>query len=138
MSAENRAMHLPVHVVSIAVFILARTVCWSHEEVNPLSHLRHEMVSISLGRFDRLTVMYDTQGPRVLLCAEESVKLVADPSVLNQSGEWVRVSWSGVLLPQKLDWVGVWLLPNDSFSINAKQQAPVKYQVHCSSYNSHG
>ena len=50
--------------------------------------------------------------------------------MLNQSGEWVRVNWSGVIIPQKQDWIGVWLLPNDSFSINAKQQAPVKYQVH--------
>ena len=49
--------------------------------------------------------------------------------MFNQSGEWVRVNWSGVLLPQKQDWVGVWLLPNDSFTINVKQQAPVKYQV---------
>ena len=50
--------------------------------------------------------------------------------MLNQSGEWVRVNWSGVILPHKQDWIGVWLLPNDSFSIDAKQQAPVKYQVH--------
>jgi hypothetical protein len=49
--------------------------------------------------------------------------------MLSQSGEWVRVNWSGVILPEKLDWIGVWLLPNDSFSIDAKQQAPVKYQV---------
>ena len=62
--------------------------------------------------------------------AEESVTIVAGPSVLNQSGEWVRVNWSGVILPQKQDWIGVWLLPNDSFTIDAKQQAPVKYQVY--------
>ena len=61
--------------------------------------------------------------------AEETVKVVADPPVLNQSGEWVRVSWSGVVIPQKLDWIGVWLLPNESFNIDAKHQAPVKYQV---------
>ena len=64
-------------------------------------------------------------------CAEESIAVAAGPPVLNQSGEWVRVNWSGVALPQKEDWIGVWLLPNASFSIDAKQQAPVKYQVMC-------
>ena len=59
---------------------------------------------------------------------------MAGPSTLDQSGEWVRVNWSGVILPQKLDWIGVWLLPNDSFSIDAKQQAPVKYQVQSCEY----
>ena len=64
-------------------------------------------------------------------CAEESIAVAAGPPVLNQSGEWVRVNWSGVALPQKEDWIGVWLLPNASFSIDAKQQAPVKYKVMC-------
>ena len=65
----------------------------------------------------------------LLLLAEESIRLIADPPQLNKSGEWVNISWNGVYFPTKDDWVGVWVLPNASVSIDAKKQAPIKFQV---------
>ena len=129
MPTGNRFTQLPVHAVVVALLML--TVCRSHPEVNPLSFLRHERVSIGVGKFDgRFSSLMRISRPTMFtIRAEETVKVVADPPVLNQSGEWVRVSWSGVVIPQKLDWIGVWLLPNESFNIDAKHQAPVKYQV---------
>lgn len=58
-----------------------------------------------------------------------SIKLHADPSLLNKSGEWVNISWTGVYFPDKDDWVGVWVLPNSTVSIDAREQAPIKFQV---------
>ena len=119
-------MFLRVHLL---VFASLANVCWLHFEVNPLALLRHERATTRFGKSHNF--MCSGAGEHSFFCVhtEESIKLVAGPSMLNQSGEWVKVNWSGVILPQKLDWIGVWLLPNDSFSIDAKQQAPVKYQV---------
>lgn len=52
------------------------------------------------------------------------------PTLLKKSGQWVNVRWTGVNLPTKHDWVGLWVLPNIKTSINAKEKAPVKYQVY--------
>ena len=61
--------------------------------------------------------------------ADDDIKLFADPSMLNKSGSWVNVSWSGIIFPSSDDWIGVWVLPNTSASINARKRAPVKFQV---------
>ena len=117
--------------VYLLIFAFLANVCWLHLEVNPLASLRHERATSRFGKVKIVHKFYVlTLNSSFCVHAEESIRIVAGPSVLNQSGEWVRVNWSGVILPQKLDWIGVWLLPNDSFSIDAKQQAPVKYQVH--------
>ena len=61
--------------------------------------------------------------------ADYDINLHADPSLLNKSGEWVNVSWNGVFFPTKQDWLGVWVLPNSSVAIDARKQAPIKFQV---------
>ena len=57
------------------------------------------------------------------------IQLHADPGALNKSGAWVNVSWSGVVMPASDDWIGVWVLPDSSTSIDATKHAPVKFQV---------
>lgn len=62
-------------------------------------------------------------------CADDNIKLSANPTLLSKSGEWVNVSWSGVQFPTKDDWLGVWVLPNSTVSIDARKKAPIKFQV---------
>ena len=49
-------------------------------------------------------------------------------SVLESSGSWVTVSWSGVSNSKKKDWIGVFSPPVNN-SIDPATYAPVKYQV---------
>lgn len=67
--------------------------------------------------------------PFPIECADDNIKLSADPTLLSKSGEWVNVSWSGVQFPTKDDWLGVWVLPNSTVSIDARKKAPIKFQV---------
>lgn len=60
---------------------------------------------------------------------EKSIKIAFEPKTLNKSGEWLTVSWIYVENPSNLDWLGMWVLPDGTSDINAKTQAPVKYQV---------
>lgn len=65
--------------------------------------------------------------------ADESISLRVNTTLLEKSGEWVNVTWSGVHFPAKSDWLGVWVLPNSSVSIDARKRAPIKFQVKFSS-----
>ncbi len=67
--------------------------------------------------------------PWHVLIVEKSVEISIEPSMLNKSGEWLTVGWSYVDKPSNLDWLGMWVLPDGTSDINAKTQAPVKYQV---------
>lgn len=49
--------------------------------------------------------------------------------MLNKSGEWLSVSWINVDNPSDLDWLGMWVLPDNTTDIDAKTLAPVKYQA---------
>ena len=51
------------------------------------------------------------------------------PSVIDQSSAMVEVTFSKASNPADDDWIGVWLIPDDSASIDPKNHAPVKYQV---------
>jgi len=51
------------------------------------------------------------------------------PSEIDQSSAMVDVSYTKGSSPEGKDWIGVWLLSNDSTSINPKEHAPTKYQV---------
>ncbi len=70
-----------------------------------------------------------THNILIYVAAEQDIKLYVSPNTLNKSGEWVTVSWSSVSQPSTLDWVGLWVLPDNQTSIDAKTKAPVKYQV---------
>ena len=59
---------------------------------------------------------------------ESSVEVSVYPDLLNKSGEWVKVSWD-LDSPSTEDWVGFFLLPNDSSMIDPKHHAPTKFQV---------
>ena len=50
-------------------------------------------------------------------------------SVLEHTGEWVNVSWSGVPTPGDEDWVGVYSPPVNGNTVDPAAHAPVKYQV---------
>jgi len=65
----------------------------------------------------------------MFLLVDYEIQLLADPSTLNKSGTWVNVSWSGVVIPASDDWIGMWVLPDASASIEASKLAPVKFQV---------
>jgi len=60
---------------------------------------------------------------------DDAIQLWASPTLLNSSGDWVTVNWKGVSLPSKDDWVGIWVLPNSSVTIDARKRAPIKFQV---------
>ena len=49
-------------------------------------------------------------------------------TVLESSGAWVNVSWSGVPSPGREDWIGVYSPPVNN-TIDHSAHAPVKYQV---------
>ncbi len=73
---------------------------------------------------------------KIYVAAEQDINLYVSPNTLNKSGEWVTVSWSSVSQPSTLDWVGLWVLPDNQTSIDAKTKAPVKYQVCCYPFGS--
>ena len=50
-------------------------------------------------------------------------------SILEHTGEWVNVSWSGVPTPGDEDWVGVYSPPVNGNTVDPAAHAPVKYQV---------
>lgn len=56
------------------------------------------------------------------------IKVVPYVAKLDASGQWVTISWKSTR-PDIKDWVGMWVLPDPSASIDAAQRAPVKYQV---------
>jgi len=58
---------------------------------------------------------------------ESSVEVSVYPDLLNKSGEWVKVSWD-LDSPSTEDWVGFFLLPNDSSKIDPQHHAPTKFQ----------
>ena len=60
---------------------------------------------------------------------ENSIRVSVWPDLLNKSGEWVKVSWGDLDNPSTEDWVGVFLLPNDSSMIDPRHHAPTKFQV---------
>jgi len=74
----------------------------------------------------------DTILTQVVVCLyiypESSIKVSVYPDLLNKSGEWVKVSWD-LDSPSTEDWVGFFLLPNDSFVIDPRYHAPTKFQV---------
>jgi hypothetical protein len=42
-----------------------------------------------------------------LLCRDAAIAISASPNVLNHSGEWIQVRWSGVAAPAPTDWIGI-------------------------------
>lgn len=60
--------------------------------------------------------------------ADNDIVITVNTSVLEMSGSWVNVSWSGVKDPDKDDWIGVYSPPVNS-SVDPASHAPVKYQV---------
>ena len=61
--------------------------------------------------------------------------MTVTPGVLNKSGDWVDVTWSGVSNPStKDDWIGVYAPPTNGNTVNPQTQAPVKYQVRNASH----
>ena len=127
-----------------------RLLCGSvqeHRTDKPIIYTKHHQ-KLQLKRFDSQTMhvcvsgkSMDTPnntGPYGLLTdhhaldrlsPDNSIRLSVDPSVLNRSGEWIKVYWEGVDLPSESDWVGVFLLPSVNDSIDPKNHAPTKYQV---------
>ena len=53
--------------------------------------------------------------------------MTVNTTVINQSSAMVEVTLKS--FPNKDNWVGVWLLPNSSSSIDPKNHAPTKYKV---------
>lgn len=56
-----------------------------------------------------------------------SVLLAATPATLKSSGEWVMVTWSGVISPTSQDMVA--LFPANGTTVDVKKHAPIKYKV---------
>jgi len=52
------------------------------------------------------------------------VRLDAEPPILQRSGDWLTLSWSGVEDPSSDDWVAVYVMPFQSL----RDTSPVKYQ----------
>lgn len=65
----------------------------------------------------------------VCVCTDHDVKLSVSPTLINGSSSFVQATWSGVKHPSKHDWIGVWLLPDTSSSIDPKHHAPTKFKV---------
>lgn len=59
---------------------------------------------------------------------DDDIVITVNTSLLEVSGSWVNVSWSGVKDSDKHDWIGVYSPPVNS-SIDPASHAPVKYQV---------
>ncbi|XP_064383549.1 uncharacterized protein LOC135332138 [Halichondria panicea] len=110
-----RSDMMPVPRAVLVVVLSLLSVGYCHYEVNPLRSFRHERAIVKL---------------------EQDIKLYVSPNTLNKSGEWVTVSWSSVSQPSTLDWVGLWVLPDNQTSIDAKTKAPVKYQ-YCNHSSTH-
>ena len=102
---------------------------WGHLEVNPLSQLKHSRVKVKLGMSAKKLCSFSLQNTMCNILPDYDIVFRASPSLLNQSGEWVKIAWSSVFFPTKDDWVGVWVLPNNSSTIDATRQAPIKFQV---------
>lgn len=64
-----------------------------------------------------------------IICSEAGATVSVSPSVISQSSAMVEVTYTKTSGPNKDDWIGVWLLPEDSASIDPKKHAPTKYQV---------
>ena len=59
---------------------------------------------------------------------EADIILTVNVTLLNQSGDWLTVSWEGVPHPSDSDWIGVYSPPSNG-GIDPKKHAPIKYQV---------
>ena len=55
--------------------------------------------------------------------------LKVNATLLERSGDWLTVSWEGVAGPSGSDWIGVYSPPVGGGGIDAKNHAPIKYQV---------
>jgi hypothetical protein len=75
-------------------------------EIHPLNLIRRDRASIKL---------------------EIEIVIEVNTSVLESSGSWVNVSWSGVPSPGYEDWIGVYSPPVNN-SVDPAKHAPVKYQ----------
>jgi len=66
----------------------------------------------------------------------KDIQLTAEPSLLQQSGEWVTVTFSKVPSPSNEDWIGVY----SPSKVDISKHAPVKYQFcnRSSGYNETG
>lgn len=65
----------------------------------------------------------------LLLFAEHSIQFSVYPDVLNTSGDWTKVYWNYVPSPSTGDWVGLFLVADNTSMIDPKHHAPTKYQV---------
>ena len=65
----------------------------------------------------------------LLLVAEHGIQFSVYPDVLNTSGDWTKVYWNYVPNPSTGDWVGLFLVANNTSVIDPKHHAPTKYQV---------
>lgn len=57
-----------------------------------------------------------------------NLTLTVNTTSLAHSGDWVTVTWRNVHNPTSSDWIGVYL-PTVSGTIDAKNHAPIKFQV---------
>ena len=62
------------------------------------------------------------------ILTDDDIVIKVNTSLLESSGEWVNVSWSGVSNPIGDDWIGVYSPPVNN-SIDPAAYAPVKFQV---------
>ena len=62
-------------------------------------------------------------------CSDSSIVLMASPTTLNITGQWVTVTWSGVTNSSGGDWIGVFTPPTDKGGIDPKNHLPIKFRV---------
>ncbi|XP_062502844.1 uncharacterized protein LOC134179856 [Corticium candelabrum] len=106
-------MSVSVLVALLTALLVATTHC--HEFIHPLSNLK---IAATVQQLD------------------DNISIEAAPTVLQTSGSFVQVTWSGVSKPSKHDWIGVYAPREADYT----KKAPIKYQyAHASStHMSHG
>lgn len=105
----------------LTVFLLI-SVSQEHY-LSPYDSLKHNEASVNLGK-----AATHTHTHTFNCYTDSSVSLTVTPSLLENSGSWVTVSWIGVTNPAISDWVGVYSPPVKS-SIDPINHAPIKFQV---------
>jgi len=79
-------------------------------------------VDTVLSRSKIVQILSKVNVPQIKIALESSVSIEASPSLLNRSGEWVHVVFSGIPDPDEGDWIGVYSPPG------RVQNAPIKFK----------
>jgi hypothetical protein len=82
--------------------------CHAHKYYSPFDFLNYERATVKL---------------------DPSVKLTTSRSVLQNSGDWLTLTWKGVRDPSFSDWIALYPSIMGDATINPTKQAPVKFQV---------